>query len=395
MQIVTNVKDSIMQSSSKTTGLMVALAVLTIVGVIAWIGQLVVGLGVTGMSNIASWGLYIAMFMFFVGLSAGAMIVASSAHVFNVEWLKGLTLPALIVALVCICAGGLAILIDLGGLPRVWRMLTGPNLASPLLWDMCGITLFIVVNVVFLVFAVKGNEEGVRKVARVALPVAVLVLCVDAWIFGLQEARAWYSAIMAPIFIASACDSGLSLLLIVLSAMKKAGLYEVAEDAFKKIAGLLATFIAIDAFLIGCEILTMAYPGGHESVALSHMVSGSTAPFFWFEIIGGLLIPFLVLVFAKNRANTTLVVVSAVLVIVGVFCKRMWLLLTSFITPNVEGALGVTLGGPNAAMGGVGAMWAVEGSYFVSPVEILIFIGISALVVLALMVLLKVFAAKK
>lgn len=277
----------------------------------------------------------------------------------------------------------------------MWRMLTGPNLASPLLWDMCGITLFIVVNVVFLVFAVKGNEEGVRKVARVALPVAVLVLCVDAWIFGLQEARAWYSAIMAPIFIASACDSGLSLLLIVLSVMKKAGLYEVAEDAFKKIAGLLATFIAIDAFLIGCEILTMAYPGGHESVALSHMVSGSTAPFFWFEIIGGLLIPFLFLVFAKNRANTTLVVVSAVLVIVGVFCKRMWLLLTSFITPNVEGALGVTLGGPNAAMGGVGAMWAVEGSYFVSPVEILIFIGISALVVLALMVLLKVFAAKK
>lgn len=395
MQFVTNVKDSIMQSSSKTKGLMVALAVLTIVGVVAWIGQLVVGLGVTGMSNITSWGMYIAMFMFFVGLSAGAMIVASSAHVFNVEWLKGLTLPALIVALVCICAGGLAILIDLGGLPRVWRMLTGPNLASPLLWDMCGITLFIVVNVVFLVFAVKGNEEGVRKVARVALPVAVLVLCVDAWIFGLQEARAWYSAIMAPIFIASACDSGLSLLLIVLSAMKKAGLYEVAEDAFKKIAGLLATFIAIDAFLIGCEILTMAYPGGHESVALSHMVSGSTAPFFWFEIIGGLLIPFLVLVFAKNRANTTLVVVSAVLVIVGVFCKRMWLLLTSFITPNVEGALGVTLGGPNAAMGGVGVMWAVEGSYFVSPVEILIFIGISALVVLALMVLLKVFAAKK
>ena len=395
MQFVTNVKDSIMQSSSKTKGLMVALAVLTIVGVIAWIGQLVVGLGVTGMNNITSWGMYIAMFMFFVGLSAGAMIVASSAHVFNVEWLKGLTLPALIVALVCICAGGLAILIDLGGLPRVWRMLTGPNLASPLLWDMCGITLFIVVNVVFLVFAVKGNEEGVRKVARVALPVAVLVLCVDAWIFGLQEARAWYSAIMAPIFIASACDSGLSLLLIVLSAMKKAGLYEVAEDAFKKIAGLLATFIAIDAFLIGCEILTMAYPGGHESVALSHMVSGSTAPFFWFEIIGGLLIPFLVLVFAKNRANTTLVVVSAVLVIVGVFCKRMWLLLTSFITPNVEGALGVTLGGPNAAMGGVGATWAVEGSYFVSPVEILIFIGISALVVLTLMVLLKVFAAKK
>ena len=38
-------------------------------------------------------------------------------------------------------------------------------------------------NVVFLVFMVKGNTDGVRKVARVALVVAVLVLCVDAWIF--------------------------------------------------------------------------------------------------------------------------------------------------------------------------------------------------------------------
>lgn len=395
MQFITNVKDSLVESSSKTKALMAVLAVLGIAGIAAWIYQLISGLGVTGMSNITSWGMYIAMFMFFVGLSAGAMIVASAAQVFNVEWLKGLTLPALIVALVCICAGGLSILIDLGGLPRVWRMLTGPNFASPLLWDMCGITLFIIVNVVFLVFMVKGNTDGVRKVARVALVVAVLVLCVDAWIFGLQEARAWYSAILAPIFIASACDSGLSLILLALIAMDKAGIYSIAKETFKKVAGLLATFIAIDAFLIGCEILTMAYPGGHESVALSHMVSGATAPYFWFEIIAGLLIPFLILVFAKNRENSTLVMVSAILVIAGVFCKRMWLLLTSFITPNVEGALGITLGGPSAATSGVGSMWAVQGSYFPSPIELLIFVGISALVVLALVVLMKVFVAKK
>ena len=200
---------------------------------------------------------------------------------------------------------------------------------------------------------------------------------------------------MAPIFIASACDPGLSLILLALIAMDKAGIYSIAKETFKKVAGLLATFIAIDAFLIGCEILTMAYPGGHESVALSHMVSGATAPYFWFEIIAGLLIPFLILVFAKNRENSTLVMVSAILVIAGVFCKRMWLLLTSFITPNVEGALGITLGGPSAATGGVGSMWAVQGSYSPSPIELLIFVGISALVVLALVVLMKVFVAKK
>ena len=46
--------------------------------------QLMFGLGVTGMSNATSWGLYITMFMFFVGLSAGGLIVASSASVFHV-----------------------------------------------------------------------------------------------------------------------------------------------------------------------------------------------------------------------------------------------------------------------------------------------------------------------
>ena len=39
------------------------LAALTVAGVAAWIYQLVNGLGVTGMSNSTSWGLYITCFM--------------------------------------------------------------------------------------------------------------------------------------------------------------------------------------------------------------------------------------------------------------------------------------------------------------------------------------------
>ena len=137
MQFITNVKDSLVESSSKTKALMAVLAVLGIAGIAAWIYQLISGLGVTGMSNITSWGMYIAMFMFFVGLSAGAMIVASAAQVFNVEWLKGLTLPALIVALVCTCAGGLSILIDLGGLPARLAYADGPRLLPARFCGIC------------------------------------------------------------------------------------------------------------------------------------------------------------------------------------------------------------------------------------------------------------------
>lgn len=192
----------------------VVLAAVVLAAVGCWVAQQTYGLGITGMNNSNSWGLYIMAFMFFVGLSAGGLIVASSAHVFGIESFKRVSVPAVITSIVCICCAGAFVLIDLGGVARVWRMFVGLNFVSPLAWDMIVITCYLVINVLDLVWLVRGDERKVAVLSRVALPVAILVHSVTAWIFGLQIAKAWYSAIMAPIFVASACDSGLALLLI-------------------------------------------------------------------------------------------------------------------------------------------------------------------------------------
>lgn len=378
-----------MFESAKTKAVAAVLAVLTVAGVAAWVYQLANGLGVTGMNNSNSWGLYITMFMFFVGLSAGGLIVASSASVFHIEKFKRVALPAIITSTVCICLAGLFVLIDLGGIQRVWRILTDPNFASPLLWDMCVITLYLVINIVYLVLMRKHGASSVQvtRVSRVALPVAILVHSVTAWIFGLQIAKeGWYSAIMAPIFVASAMDSGLALLLVVLFGLAKAKIFDAGKDLMASLAGLLATCIAVDAFFIGCEILTMAYPGAAGAETLAIMATGSTAPFFWAEIIGGLLVPFCILVFAKNRQRTGLVILSSVLVVAGVLCKRVWLLFTSFATPNIEGAPGITLGNSAAQAGGAN-MWSLGGTYAPTVPEVVITLGVVALGALAVMVM--------
>lgn len=380
-----------MQFSSKAkAGLGILLAVM-VVGFCAYVYQLMGGLGVTGMSNGVSWGLYITCFMFFVGLSAGGLIVASSAHVFHIESFKKVSMPAVITSTVCILCAGAFILIDLGGIQCIWNMFVSLNFTSPLAWDMCVITTYLVINILDIVWLRKGDERKVQILSYVALPVAILVHSVTAWIFGLEIAKeGWYSAIMAPIFVASAMDSGLALLMCVLAASKKAGIFDAGEKLFADLARLLATFIAVDAFFIGCELLTVFYPGTEGATELlGIMTSGATAPFFWFEIIGGLLIPFLLLASAKRRKNTVLVVLASALVMFGVFCKRVWLLFTSFAMTNMYGAPGISSGSTIARNSTGADMWSLAGSYMPTIVEALIVAAVVCFCVFAIALLSK------
>lgn len=382
-----------MKSSPKFKIAAGVLGALAIAGVAAWVFQLINGLGVTGMSNGTSWGLYITMFMLFVGLSAGGLIVASSASVFHVAEYKKVALPAVVLSTVCICCAGMFILIDLGGIQRVWRIITGPNPTSPLVWDMCVITVYLVINIVYLVFMTSkkpGAEGKIAIVSRFALPVAILVHSVTAWIFGLELAKeGWYSAIMAPLFVVSAMDSGLALLLLSLLGLDKSGVFKTDKKLISNLAGLLAVCVAIDGFLVGCEVLTMVYPGAAGAETFAIMATGATAPFFWGEVLVGIVVPFAILVFAKNRARMGLVAAASACVVLGVLCKRVWLLLTSFVVPNVMGAPGIISGSSAAANATGFDVWAVTSAYAPTWVELVIVVGVVSLGALAFMVLMN------
>ncbi|MDR1014879.1 MAG: polysulfide reductase NrfD [Coriobacteriales bacterium] len=363
----------------------IILALVVCGGLAAWAYQLAGGLAVTGMNNGTSWGLYIASFMFFVGLSAGGLIVASSASVFGVKSYKRVARPAVLLSTVCIVAAAAFVLVDLGGVQRALNLLTHANLTSPLMWDVIVITVYLAINIVYLVLmarpAGRRSDRALAVASRVALPVAILVHSVTAWIFGLEIAKVgWHSAIMAPLFVTSALDSGLALLLIVLVVLSATRLFAIEKKLLASLAGLLVVCVAVDAFMVGCEVLTMAYPGAHEEAAiLGALFSGTSAPFFWGEVVLGLVVPFLLLVSAKARQSTPVVVVASALVVCGVFLKRVWLLVTSFAAFNVEGAPGVAYG--RSALSGTES-WALAGTYAPTWVEVVVVLGVVALAAL-------------
>ena len=148
-------------------------------------------------------------------------------------------------------------------------------------------------------------------------------------------------------------------------------------------------------FLVLCMMFTVCAgaagasgepAGGASGEALATMVSGATAPWFWAEIIGGLLVPFLVLAVAKNREKRGMVVLASVLVVLGVACKRVWLLFTSFIHPNVFGGPGIT-SGTFAAQSDPASMWMATGSFAPTVPECLVTLGVISVGVLIFMVL--------
>jgi molybdopterin-containing oxidoreductase family membrane subunit len=373
-------------SKTRAFPAVIVLVLLVLAGIGAWAYQLMGGLAVTGMNNGTSWGLYITCFMFFVGLSAGGLIVASSASVFGIKDYKKVARPAILLSTVCIVAAAAFILVDLGGIQRVFNLVVHPNLTSPLMWDVIVITLYLVINIVYLVLMARpsSQERALAVTSRFALPVAILVHSVTAWIFGLQIAKlGWYSAIMAPLFVASALDSGLALLLIVLVVLNVTGVFKTEKRLLGSLAGLLAVCIAVDGFMVGCEVLTMAYPGADATV-LAVMTSGATAPLFWGEIVLGLIVPFCLLVFSKVRENMAAVTAASALVVGGVFFKRAWLLLSSFDPLNIAGAPGVTYG--RSALDGTD-MWGLAGGYAPTWIEGVVSLGIVALAALLFVLL--------
>ncbi|NTW29046.1 MAG: polysulfide reductase NrfD, partial [Coriobacteriia bacterium] len=66
------------------------------------------------MRNLSSWGLYITMFMFFVGLSAGGLIIATVPRVFNLKGFKSVSKIAVYLSICCTVLAAAFVVIDIG-----------------------------------------------------------------------------------------------------------------------------------------------------------------------------------------------------------------------------------------------------------------------------------------
>ena len=372
-------------------GIVVA-ALLTIMGLALWVMQRTGGMDHTGMRNLDSWGLYITMFMFLVGLSAGGLIISSAPRVFGVEGFGGISKIAVWTSICCTVLAIGFVVVDLGQPLRLWELFAYSNLGSPLMWDIIVLGTYLILSIVYLWATLrfeggKGSATSLRVISAIALVCAILVHSVTAWIFGLQQGREmWHTALLGPWFVSSALVCGVALVLVVVIALRKAGYLELDQSFVVKMAKLLGVFVCVDLYFFACDLLTEGFPGGHGVEVVSMLTTGPLAPFFWIEVVGCALTA--IVCFTPKLRTNPLIVAAGLLAIVGIFCKRVQLLVGGFQLPNLDYAGPVS---PYTVTGWESGMTAAyQGMvYFPTPLEFGVTLGVIGLGALLLLVGLK------
>ena len=187
----------------------------------------------------------------------------------------------------------------------------------------------------------QRDERMKGVLAAVGLPAAILLHSITAWIFGLQIARGfWYSAIMAPLFIASALVSGTGLMIVLALIVRRTGRISF-KDGLISISGharRLRRGGGVSRLLRDAD---RSLPRGRLrgrpcQAALDRPVCG----FFWFEVIVGLVIPFVLLAVPRLRADVRWVAVASALTVVGILIHRVNIVLNGLSYATVRIRLG-------------------------------------------------------
>ncbi len=341
-------------------------------GLYAFIVQLRYGLMATGMRDQVMWGLYLVNFVFFIGISHAGTLISAILRVTNAGWRTPVTRMAELITVVAISVGALMPVIDLGRPDRVANMILFGRLQSPLLWDIISITSYLSGSLIYLYLPMipdlalmrdklRAGESSIKRtiytllavgwrdtpeqrhrlekaigiMALTIIPIAISVHTVVSYVFSMLLRPGYDSTVFGIYFVIGAIFSGIASILIVMAIFRKLYHLEeyITERHFKNLSYLLLTALIIYAYLTFGEYLTMGYTLKTEAKHLLETLTvGENAFSFWFFVIGGTLIPAILLIIRTGPVLPR-ILTAAVLINIGMWVKRFVIIIPGLQVP--------------------------------------------------------------
>lgn len=370
-----------LQKPGRTYRLLVAaLGAVIVLGLVAFADQLINGFSVDDYSNAAFWDVNIANFITVVGVAYGGAVISAVLRLTGAAWRAPLVRIAEGTSVVAVLVGGACIIPSLGRPERIWEFFTRPNFSSPLIWDALAIGTYAFASLVFfylplipdLVVAERtlgaragrlrlvlwralsrgwhGSPAQLRLLRRLTgflavlvIPLAVSVHSVLGWAFAITSFRPWWSEeLWAPLFVIAALYSGIALVIVSLAALRHAyGLQDYITDRhFTRLAFVLVPFGAAYFYMSIADFLPGAYHGQPSTAALfRNLFVGTYAPWFWIVIVGGLVVPLLIIALPRTR-RPGWIAFAAALVLPTFWLNRVLMVIVPSSYDMISGSFG-------------------------------------------------------
>lgn len=342
-------------------------------GIYAYSRQLLEGDIVTGMRDWGTmggvpWGLYVAFYVYFVGVSFAGITVAALIRLMNLTYLRPIARMAELLTITSLLVGAMAIIADLGQpLRGIVNLFLYARPQSPFFGTFTLVVVaYLFSSLVYLYLdgrrdaaicmRVPGKlqwfyrlwaagyrdtpaERERHRQASFWLAIAIMPVLITAhstlgFVFGLQVGRpGWFSALQAPGFVIMAGVSGIGLLIVIAAAVRRA--FRLEEELNLKIFAWLANFlwvlVATYLYFMIVELLTTTYAAHHHERRLTvALLTGEYAWIFWLSV--GLLVGSFLMLFAqflRGRYHLSLIVLAGLLVNLPAIGKRYLLVVPS------------------------------------------------------------------
>ncbi|MEE8605621.1 MAG: NrfD/PsrC family molybdoenzyme membrane anchor subunit [Candidatus Aminicenantaceae bacterium] len=272
-----------------------------------------------------AFGIFIAVYFYLTGLSAGSFILSTLAYAFGMEQYKSLGRVGVILATVLLIIAPIFLLLHIGVPHRAWHLFLYLNFESPITWGSFLLILYPVNCIIYGYFMFKEKKKQTRLFGLIGIPLAVSVHGYTGFILAFGKARAlWNTALMPILFLVSAIVSGIALMILVCIVKDRffTKLKKINYPLLENLGKMLAWVIVFDLFLVGCDILVLLISHSDAQDVAHLLLSGKFFPLFLIvENLLGKIVPFTLLIVPRFR-NLVTMIIASLLVIIGIFVMR-------------------------------------------------------------------------
>lgn len=334
--------------------------------------QVVKGHEITGMRDNVVWGLYIANFIFFIGISYAGAVISGILHILKVEWRKPIIRIAEMITVISTIIGPVFILLCVGRLDRLHHLFLYPRLQSPITWDVLAIGTYFTGSVIFLYLALikdfaiyrdaqlnipkwkqklykalslgyKGTPGQKKHIsismnlmAIMIVPLAIIVHSVLSWIFGMTLRPGWHSTIFGPYFVLAAIYSGTGVLIMAMWVYRKMyKLNHYLEDKHFVYLGYIMMILgAAYGYFTFSEYLTSWYGSEKwDSEVVAKLFNPSEYGWqFFFANFAGIILPIAIVAIPFTRKPNWIAFASFFMVM-ALWVKRYLIIVPTLETP--------------------------------------------------------------